>query len=176
MASSWSCARCCASQGAWSSRGLTHLARSAQATPLTTSGSPLIVTPGPLQWSTAEVLVDGDDVSNVALSPQPAVAIAGRLAFEGTRRPPEPGKIGLSLPFAGQTIGSYQASLPQIQLEPGGRFLISGILPGAYRLGALQSQPVKGIRAPIGAWWLKSIVIPLTSAGVEKKTIELTAR
>lgn len=135
------------------------IARSAQAAPLTTRGSPLIVTPGPLQWSTAEVLVDGDDVSNLALSPQPAIAIGGRLAFEGTRAAPELGKIALPLPFAGQTIGSYQASLPQIQLEPGGRFAISGILPGAYRLGALQSQPVKGIRAPIGAWWLKSIVI-----------------
>ena len=135
------------------------IARSGQASAVTTGGSPLIVPPGPLQWSTAEVSVDGDDVSNVALSAQPPITIAGRLVFEGTRAAPTLGTIGVPLPFAGQTIGSYQAPLPQIQLEPGGRFAISGILPGVYRLGALQNQPVQGIRTAIGGWWLKSIVI-----------------
>ena len=114
--------------------------------------------PGPVQWSNAEVTVDGDDVLNVALSAVPAISIAGRLAFEGARAAPELGSIRLPLPFAGQMIGTYQASLPQIQLEPGGRFVLSGILPGVYRFGAL-NQPLQGIRAPIGGWWLKSVVV-----------------
>jgi uncharacterized protein (DUF2141 family) len=134
------------------------IARSGQASPVTTSGSPLIVPPGPVQWATAEVTVDGDDLSNVALSLQPPITIAGRLAFEGARPAPELGSLRLPLPFAGQMVGSYQASLPQIQLEPGGRFVLSGILPGVYRVGAL-NQPLQGIRAPIGGWWLKSLVI-----------------
>jgi uncharacterized protein (DUF2141 family) len=135
------------------------IARSGQASPLTTGGSPLIVPPGPLQWATAEVTVDGDDVSNVALSTHPPITIAGRLAFEGTKPAPDLGVMRLPMPFAGQVIGTYQATLPQIQLEPGGRFVISGILPGTYRLGALQNQPLQGIRTPLGGWWLKSIVI-----------------
>jgi len=134
------------------------IGRSGQASPVTTSGSPLIVPPGPIQWSSAEVTVDGDDVLNVALSALPPITVAGRLAFEGARAAPELGSIRLPLPFAGQTIGSYQASLPQIQLEAGGRFVLSGILPGVYRFAA-QNQPLQGIRAPIGGWWLKSIVV-----------------
>jgi protocatechuate 3,4-dioxygenase beta subunit len=135
------------------------IARAGQASPVTTSGSPLIVPPGPIQWSTAEVAVDGDDVMNVALSPQPTIAIAGRFAFEGARPVPELGAIRLPMTLAAQTIGSYQVPLPQIQLEPGGRFVLTGILPGVYRLGSLQSQPIQGIRSAIGGWWLKSVVV-----------------
>jgi hypothetical protein len=135
------------------------IGRSGQASPTTTSGSPLIVPPGPIQWSTAELTVDGEDVLNVALSAQPPITIAGRLAFEGARPAPELGSLRLPLPFVGQIIGAYQAPLPQIQFEPGGRFVLSGILPGVYRLGALQNQPVQGIRTAIGGWWLKSIVV-----------------
>ena len=135
------------------------IARSGQASPETTSGSPLIVPPGAIQWSTAEVTVDGDDVLDVALSTQPAIAIAGRLVFEGARPAPELGAMRLPMTLAGQTIGSYQVPMPQIQLEPGGRFVVAGILPGVYRLGALQNQPVQGIRAAIGGWWLKSVVV-----------------
>lgn len=135
------------------------IARSGQASPPTTSGSPLIVPPGPLQWSTGEITVDGDDVLNVALSAQPGITLAGRLAFEGARPAPELGAMRLPMTLAAQTIGTYQTVLPQIQLEPGGRFTIAGILPGVYRLGALQNQPMQGIRSAIGGWWLKSIVV-----------------
>jgi hypothetical protein len=135
------------------------IARSVQPGTVTAGGSPLIAAAGPAQWSTAELTVDGDDVANVALSTQPSLAIAGRLAFEGSRPAPELGAMRLPLTLASQTIGTYQAMLPQIQLEPGGRFVLAGILPGVYRLGAVSSQPLQGIRTPIGAWWLKSIVV-----------------
>ena len=115
-------------------------------------GSPLIVPPGPLQWSTAEVTVDGEDVTSVALSPQPAITIAGRLAFEGARPAPDARRACGCRPAApGRRSATFQVPLPQIQLEPGGRFVVAGILPGVYRLGALPSQPMQGIRAPIGA-------------------------
>ena len=135
------------------------LARSVGASPVTTSGSPQIVPAGPIQWATAEIVVDGQDLASVALSSQATIAIAGRLVFEGTRPAPDVGGIRLPGLSTGQTIGTFQVALPQIQLQPDNRFRIEGILPGAYRLGAMSSRPLQGIHTPIGPWWLKSIVI-----------------
>jgi hypothetical protein len=135
------------------------IARSFAPSPVTTSGSPLIIPSVPTQWSTAEIIVDGEDIANVALTPQTPITMAGRVVFEGSR--PAPDLSGIQIPSlsAGQSIGSFQVPLPQIQLEPGGRFSIAGIMPGVYRLGALSSQATPGIRASIGPWWLKSIVV-----------------
>ena len=117
-------------------------------------------TPRAVTWFTADQTVDGEDITGVALSPQATLTISGRLAFEGTR-PPPPDLAGMRLPSipAAQMIGSMQVPLPQIRLEPGGRFAVTGIFPGLYRLGALASQPVPGLRTPLGGWWLKSIVV-----------------
>jgi hypothetical protein len=135
------------------------IARSFAPSPVTTSGSPLIIPSVPTQWSTAEIVVEGEDITNVALTPQTPITIAGRVVFEGSR--PAPDLSGLRLPAlsAGQSIGTFQVPLPQIQLEPESRFSIAGIMPGVYRLGALSSQATPGIRASIGPWWLKSIVV-----------------
>ena len=51
------------------------------------------------------------------------------------------------------TTANAGFGLPPIELE-GMRFKIDGIVPGSYRVGL----NVQGLRAPIGAWWLKSIV------------------
>ena len=136
------------------------IAQSIVESPVTAGGSPLTVPPDTVTWATADVIVDGDDVTGVVLSPQASLTISGRLAFEGTR-PPPPDLAGLRVPSipASQTIGNFQLTLPRIQLAPGGRFVVTGIFPGVYRLGALERQPVPGLRAPVGGWWLKSIVV-----------------
>jgi hypothetical protein len=127
---------------------------------ISTSGSSAPGPPRAVTWFTADLTVDGEDITGVALSPQATLNISGRLAFEG-QRPPPPDLAGLRVPSlpAAQMIGSTQVPLPQIRLEPGGRFTVTGIFPGVYRLGALASQPVPGLRAPLGGWWLKSIVV-----------------
>src|SRR4029079_18004914 len=61
------------------------LARSTAASPVTTSGSPSIVAAGNTQVGFADLVVDGEDVSNVSFSPQSSMTIAGRVAFEGER-------------------------------------------------------------------------------------------
>jgi hypothetical protein len=114
---------------------------------------------GPAQWATAEVVVDGDDITNVGLSMQSSITIAGRLMFEGARPAPDVGGVRLPVMMAGQILGNMNIGLPQIQLESGGRFVVAGIVPGAYRIGSLQGLPVQGIRAPLGGWWLKSFVV-----------------
>ena len=112
----------------------------------------------PSQWFTAPVVVDGQDVT-VALSPQPTLSISGRLEFAGSHPPPDVSGLRLPSLNATQTIGTYMLPLPQVQMEAGGRFTVSGILPGSYRLGVFANQGLPGIRTPIGPWWLKSLIV-----------------
>jgi uncharacterized protein (DUF2141 family) len=115
--------------------------------------------PAPAQWSSAEIVVDGEDVTNVALAAQTPVAIRGRLVFEGAH--PAPDVSGIRVPELGaaMTIGTFLIPLPRLELEPGGRFVMAGVVPGVYKLGATSSRPLQGIRTSIGPWWLKSIVV-----------------
>ena len=130
------------------------LARSTAASPVTTSGSPLIVPPGNSQVALADVTVDGEDVTNVSFSLQSEFTIAGRVAFEGERPPPPLADLRVSVPVS-LTIANAGLAVPQVRLESGGTFRAEGIVPGLYRtFGSLQ-----GLRAPIGAWWLKSLVV-----------------
>ncbi len=136
------------------------IGRSAQASPVTSGGSPLIVPAEPFQWSTAEVTVDGDDVPNVALT---AVLDHDRgpprvRRSETRRRDLGLHAAALSSPQARRS-GRSRRRCRRSSWRRGGRFVVAGILPGLYRLGALSSQPVQGIRTPIGGWWLKSVVV-----------------
>jgi 5-hydroxyisourate hydrolase-like protein (transthyretin family) len=102
-------------------------------------------------WATAEVTVDGENVSGVALDLQPGLTISGRIVLEGTpaARPDlsavrvslTPGSSGMMLVgLKDNTEGSVDAQ---------GRFTLTNVVPGKYRLDA-----------QIGAnWTLKSAVI-----------------
>jgi hypothetical protein len=109
------------------------------------------------QWFSADVVVDGEDLT--ALAALTPIAIHGRVVFDGSRPPPD--LSGMKLPNLGAalTLGNFQLPLPRIDLEPGGRFVMSGVVPGVYKLGATSSRALQGIRTSIGPWWLKSIVI-----------------
>jgi carboxypeptidase family protein len=130
------------------------LARSTAASPLTTSGSPLIVPPGNTQVAFADVTVDGEDVTNVSLSLLSALTISGRIAFEGERPPPPLAELRVSVPIT-MTIANAGMAVPMLQLESAGTFKVEGVVPGLYRMFG----NIQGLRAPIGAWWLKSLVV-----------------
>jgi hypothetical protein len=130
------------------------LARSTQASPLTTSGSPLIVPPGNSQVAFADVTVDGEDVGNVSFSLQTEFTISGRIAFEGEKPPPPLVDLRVSVPMT-LTIANAGLAVPQVRLESGGTFKAEGLVPGLYRMFG----NIQGLRAPIGAWWLKSLVV-----------------
>jgi protocatechuate 3,4-dioxygenase beta subunit len=105
-----------------------------------------------VQYAFADVVVTGEDV-DVALATQAALTIAGRVAFDTDGAPPAELPTGLRvnlqvLPGPGGSWG-----FPQLVID-GARFRMDGIVPGTYRaLNTLQ-----GIRAPIGRWWLTSVV------------------
>lgn len=111
---------------------------------------------GPSGLSAAtEIAVDGEDVTGVGLMMQPGLTFSGRMAFEGSRPPPpDLAKLRIPLPAVTRT-GANAIPLPAVQLETGGRFTMSGIVPGVYRFG----NTMQGLRAPIGGWWLRSVSV-----------------
>jgi hypothetical protein len=112
------------------------------------------VPPANIQVAFADVRVDGEDVPNVSLSLLSSFTIAGRVAFEGEKPPPPLADFRVSVPIT-LTVANAGLAVPQLQLESAGTFKVEGIVPGLYRMFG----NIQGLRAPIGAWWLKSLVV-----------------
>jgi hypothetical protein len=115
-------------------------------------GMPLRFDPAASLWASSDVVVDGQDIPNIALTPVPGLTIEGRIVFEGQRPPPRMSELrGLALPLSSRTSPGGQ---PWMAVGADGRFTIPSVPPGMY-----VAESMAGIRAPIGAWWLKSIAI-----------------
>jgi hypothetical protein len=111
-------------------------------------------------WGKVEIVVNGEDVTGLSLALQPGLTMSGRVAFEGATPPPaDLTRLRVSLPPIYRT-STERIRLPPVQMQPGGRFTMTGIVPGVYQGGALM---LRGFRSPVGGWWLKSI----TSEGRE---------
>ena len=90
-------------------------------------------------WATADVTVDGRNVSNVVLTLQPGMSVSGRLAFEGTTLPPPADVTRVRVTLApvvmpGTSGDVATASAARVDAE--GRFTIASVVPGRYRLNA----------------------------------------
>jgi uncharacterized protein (DUF2141 family) len=109
----------------------------------------------PAAWRVArtDVVVNGEDLTGVAVSLDPAFRIAGRLVVEGSTVPPDL-TLHVPLPFApsSATPGMMGVSLD----VHGDRFTAGPFGPGPYRRINFRSQ--EGVATPIGKWWLKSVV------------------
>lgn len=102
-----------------------------------------------------EIVVAGEDVAGVSLALQPGITLRGRLAFEGETAPPRDVQ-GVRVPVpAYLPLGPTTAPFPPLELEGDGRFSVTGIVPGTYRIGTT----ARGIRTPLAGWWLKSITV-----------------
>lgn len=85
-------------------------------------------------WASADVSVDGRNLSNVVLSLQQGVTVSGQITFDGTATPPaDLTRMRVSVtpvgnnPFGGSGVG---------QVDAAGRFTVPGVPPGRYRLTA----------------------------------------
>ena len=103
-------------------------------------------------WGRTEVMLNGDDITGISIPLRPALTLSGRIVFKGsTAAPPLP---TIRLPIPATAFTALSGPLPSVQLE-GDRFSIAGGLPGVYRFQA----PPPGMRAPIGPWWLESVIV-----------------
>jgi protocatechuate 3,4-dioxygenase beta subunit len=102
-------------------------------------------------WATTNVTVAGADVSNLALSLQPGLAVSGRVAFDASTLQP-PALEGVRV-FLTPILAAGQVSVGQFsgQTDPEGRFSLQGIMPGRYTVRALPPVTAKG-------WLLRSVV------------------
>jgi hypothetical protein len=127
-------------------------ARSIQNTGLSGRGS--MVT-GDVQYASAEIVVNGEDLDGVALSLQPGLTLGGAVVFESSERnaPALPSQLRVPSPILLSSAGGGWP-MPAISIE-GTRFRIDGVIPGQYRMAQLP----QGIRTPIGSWWIKSIAL-----------------
>ena len=115
-------------------------------------------------WGRTEVIVQGEDISGVTVSLKPALTLRGAIRFESSQAE-TPDLSSLNMPRIPIPAGMpVMGMLPSARLE-GNQFVIAGVQPGVYRF----SGGLRGVRSPIGRWWLKS----LTMAGKEMLDSEL---
>ena len=101
-------------------------------------------------WASADLVVDGRNVSNVMLSLQPGMTVSGQLQFEGAASPPaDLTRMRVTVVSAdpGEGFGNNAG-----RVDPSGRFVIPSLSPGRYRLTAggapgwfLESASVGGV-------------------------------
>ena len=110
----------------------------------------------PELWSDVEpIAVNGQDRSGLALSPRPGAVVSGRVEFAGATPPPEllsDLRVGLAAVVA---HGEIRPGPGSVVPDPEGRFRLSGVQPGRYRVEisrAFSSTPSR-------PWWLKSAIV-----------------
>lgn len=102
-------------------------------------GGPLLPQDATRLWASADVTVDGRNVSNIVLTLQPGVQITGRVQFEGTTLQPPSDMTRLRVnmqPVSTPGVSGEMLSSAAGRVEADGRFTIPSVVPGRYRLSA----------------------------------------
>lgn len=90
-------------------------------------------------WAMTDVVVDGRSPANVVLTMQPALTIAGQVAFAGTSQQPPSDLTRIrvtAMAQGGPGVPRELASAYSGRVDAQGRFTISGLLPAQYRLSS----------------------------------------
>jgi len=122
-------------------------------------GAPAPAGSGRLLWAMADVNVSGDAIGGVTLALQPAMRLAGRIAFDATAlTPPDLAQVRVTMistqfrgsaSMNGTILGSV--AVPPGQVRPDGTFELSGVVPGTYRVGVtLPGQD---------QWWVRAVIV-----------------
>jgi hypothetical protein len=110
------------------------------------------VTAGAGVWAVAPVDVSGRDIQDLALTLEPGMSVAGRVAFEGPAPPPDQRVTVRLIPT--QTAAAFGP--PSAQTGAAGElsFKVPGVVPGAYRVATTSNTG-----GALSGWVLKSAVL-----------------
>jgi hypothetical protein len=110
-------------------------------------------------WAQADVAIDGAPVSGVSLSLQPGLTITGRVEFKSANtRSADFKRVQLNLSPTGNANGLRIAtSFPVAQIDETGKFTITGVVPGRYRLNG--NAPVAAGSGPGAPWRVGSAIV-----------------
>jgi hypothetical protein len=106
-------------------------------------------------WATADVSVNGVDISNVLLTLQPGMTVSGKIVFAGTtlQPPADLTTVRLSLsPVV--TTGQVSISQGSPAISADGTFSVAGVMPGRYSVRA--TPAAADVRA---GWFWKSTTV-----------------
>ena len=109
----------------------------------------------PITWASTQIVADGDRVSGVSLSLQPGLVLSGSVRFDGDRlKPPADMKSVRIALRPVQAQGMVAIAPPEVTADANGRFTVTGVTPGLYRLSASIAGP-----AGPGGWLLRAATI-----------------
>jgi uncharacterized protein (DUF2141 family) len=111
---------------------------------------------GPPQtvWASTPIAVDGEPITGLSLSLEPGLTISGQVRFESATLKPPADLRSIRVTAAPAEVRASAAFAPGgVSVGPDGRFAITGVIPGRYRVTA--SFPGSG--RP-GGWLLKSVI------------------
>jgi hypothetical protein len=106
------------------------------------------------QWAQADVDVGEADIPGVTLQMQPAMTLAGRIAFDRSTKatPPRISMVHVSLAALPSSASTATPVSSTAEIHADSTFVVSGILPGRFQVAV--SAPAAGSNG----WWLRSIV------------------
>jgi len=117
--------------------------------PVQSNQPPPALTDAQKMWGRTHVTVAGEPTQLVSVALKPSLTISGVVAFEMAQAPDlSRSRIMVALVPAPSPQSMFFGSLPQAQVEPGGRFTLTGVVPGRYLIrvssGPLKSAMVGG--------------------------------
>ena len=108
-------------------------------------------------WARREVVLNGEDVTDLVLALQPSLTFAGRVAFEATTLVPPSDVTGVRLSLFARPVAAFSSTIP---VRADGTFQTSTIIPGSYRLtAALPNTPVSPGPGAASRWRVKSAIV-----------------
>ena len=128
-------------------------------------GGPGIVTS--VLWASADITVNGQSITGVALTLSSGMTVSGRVEFHGTTltAPSDLTRVRVNISAQdSQTQQDFGGSLPPATVDASGNFTIPGVPPGHDVLRGNAAAGVNGARggatsATVGSWTLKSAVV-----------------
>ena len=107
-------------------------------------------------WATADVTVNGEDLSGIELRVQQGMELSGRVVFDGSSLPPptDLSRVSIRLSAAPNASGvTVSVNVPNGQAAADGTFKLEGVTPGRYFLSATVPGAPPAPGAPPGSQW-----------------------